>query len=72
MAIKINNQNYDDGLSCPYGLIVRCRACHRVDFEQTLFRETWERILVYSCAAVLISTVLYVAGFWEVVTKFIF
>ena len=72
MAIRINNQNYDGGDSCPYGLIVRCGACRCVDFKRPLFRGTWEKILVYCSGAVILATIFEIAGFWVALTKLIF
>ena len=78
MAIRINNQNYNgdvsfDGSYCPYGLVVRCRACRCVDFEQTynwnyhikFFKGTWDKILFYSSCAVILATIFEIAGFYR-------
>ena len=73
MAIRSVHKNLDSDMSCSYGLVLRCGACRCVDFEQTLFRGTWEKVLVYCSGAVILATIFEIAGFWRwIVAKFIF
>ena len=71
MVTRNNMQNIGSNTSCPYGLILRCRSCHCPYFEQTLWRGTWEKVLIGASAVVILATILEIAGTWDYIAELI-